>query len=105
MPPFEAFRNAESYCATLAHERPQWTRHPSRLDRDLGRKRWDNEGYAMEELVAELGSVFLAAHLELTPETRKDRAAYNRPPRAAAVRRLPSLYTPLAQSHQKSTST
>ena len=30
-----------------------WTRHPSRLDRDFGRKRWGDEGYAMEELVAE----------------------------------------------------
>ncbi len=52
MPPFESFRNAESYYATLAHEATHWTRHPSRLDRDFGRKRWGDEGYAMEELVA-----------------------------------------------------
>ena len=30
----------------------------------------------MEELVAELGSAFLSADLELTPETREDHAAY-----------------------------
>jgi len=71
-----AFRDAESYYATLAHETCHWTRHPSRLDRDLGRKRWGDEGYAMEELVAELGSAFLAADLELTPEAREDHAAY-----------------------------
>ena len=38
MPPFEAFRDAESYYASLAHECTHWTRHKSRLDRDLGRK-------------------------------------------------------------------
>ena len=37
------------------------------LDRDLGRKRWGDAGYAMEELVAELGSAFLCADLDLTP--------------------------------------
>ncbi|WP_095089981.1 ArdC-like ssDNA-binding domain-containing protein [Mesorhizobium sophorae] len=52
MPPFEAFRDAESYYATLAHELTHWTRHKSRLERDFGRKRFGDEGYAMEELVA-----------------------------------------------------
>ena len=76
MPPFESFRDAESYYATLAHEATHWTRHPSRLDRDFGRKRFGDEGYAIEELVAELGSAFLSADLELTPEVREDHAAY-----------------------------
>ena len=76
MPPFEAFRDAESYYATLAHEMTHWTRHPARLDRDFGRKRWGDEGYAMEELVAELGAAFLSADLALTPEVRPDHAAY-----------------------------
>jgi antirestriction protein ArdC len=76
MPPFETFRNAESYYATLAHETTHWTRHPSRLDRDFGRKRFGDEGYAMEELVAELGSAFLSADLDLTLEPREDHAAY-----------------------------
>jgi len=76
MPPFVSFKDAESYYATLAHECTHWTRHPSRLDRDFGRKRWGDEGYAMEELVAELGSAFLAADLGLTPEVRDDHAAY-----------------------------
>lgn len=76
MPPFEAFRDAESYYATLAHELTHWTKHPKRLDRDFGRKRWGDEGYAMEELVAELGAAFLSADLDLTPEPRPDHAAY-----------------------------
>ncbi len=76
MPPFETFKDAESYYATLAHECTHWTRHPSRLERDFGRKRWGDEGYAMEELVAELGAAFLSADLDLTPEPREDHAAY-----------------------------
>jgi antirestriction protein ArdC len=78
MPPFETFRDAESYYATLAHEVTHWTRHPSRLDRDFGRKKWGDEGYAMEELVAELGAAFLSADLDLdlAPEPREDHASY-----------------------------
>jgi antirestriction protein ArdC len=76
LPCIDFFRDAESYYATLAHEATHWTRHPSRLDRDFGRKRWGDEGYAMEELVAELGAAFLCADLALTPEVREDHAAY-----------------------------
>ena len=76
LPPFEMFRNAESYYATLAHEGIHWTKHKSRLDRDLGRKRWGDEGYAAEELVAELGAAFLCADLNLTPEIRDEHASY-----------------------------
>ena len=76
MPPFEFFEDPESYYATLAHESTHATRHPSRLDRDFGRKRFGDEGYAMEELVAELGAAFLSADLDLTPEVREDHAAY-----------------------------
>ena len=53
-----------------------WTRHSSRLDRDFGRKAWGDEGYAREELVAELGSAFLAADLGLYLEPREDHASY-----------------------------
>ena len=76
MPAFETFRSPEAYYATLAHELTHWTKHKSRLDRNLGRKRWGDEGYAREELVAELGAAFLCADLELTPEPRSDHAAY-----------------------------
>jgi antirestriction protein ArdC len=76
MPEFAAFRDGESYYATLAHEITHWTSHPSRLDRQLGGKRFGDAGYAMEELVAELGAAFLCAELAITPETREDHAAY-----------------------------
>jgi antirestriction protein ArdC len=76
MPPFETFCDAESYAATLAHELTHWTKHDKRLARDMGRTKWGDEGYAREELVAELGSAFLCADLGITPETRAGHAAY-----------------------------
>ena len=42
----------------------------------MGRVKWGDEGYAREELVAELGSAFLCADLGITPEIREDHAAY-----------------------------
>jgi antirestriction protein ArdC len=72
MPPFECFRDRESYYARLAHELTHWTRHGSRF----GRKRFGDEGYAMEELVAELNAAFLSADLGLTPSPREEHAAY-----------------------------
>ena len=76
LPLFETFRDAESYYATLAHETTHWTAHESRLARDFGTKRFGSEGYAIEELVAELGAAFLCADLDLTLEPREDHAAY-----------------------------
>jgi len=76
MPPFETFHDAESYAATLAHELTHWTKHERRLARDMSRSKWGDEGYAREELVAELGSAFLCADLGITPEVREDHAAY-----------------------------
>jgi antirestriction protein ArdC len=76
MPPFVSFKDAESYCATLAHEHVHWTKPASRLDRDFGRKRFGDEGYAREELVAEIGSAFLCCDLGITPEPREDHASY-----------------------------
>jgi hypothetical protein len=71
LPPFECFRNRESYYATLLHELTHWTRHPTRLDRDFGRKKWGDERYAREELVAEIGAAFLCVDLGITPEPLK----------------------------------
>jgi antirestriction protein ArdC len=76
MPPLATFRDSEAYYATLAHEVTHWTRHPTRLSREFGRKRWGDEAYAMEEIVAEMGAAFLCADLGLTLEARDDHAAY-----------------------------
>ena len=75
MPPFEAFRDAVGYYATLSHEATHWTGVKSRLDRDMS-GRFGSEGYAAEELVAELGAAFLCDSLNLANEPRPDHAAY-----------------------------
>jgi len=76
MPPFESFEDANSYYGTLAHECTHWTGSKKRLDRDFGGHRFGSEGYAVEELVAELGAAFLCADLELALEPRPDHASY-----------------------------
>ena len=76
LPPFIAFKDAESYYATLAHELTHWTKHPTRLDRNLGGKRFGDDGYAHEELTAEIGAAFLCCDLGITPTPREDHAAY-----------------------------
>lgn len=75
MPNFDSFDTGESYYCTLFHEDIHWTRHPTRLDRDF-KERKGYEGYAAEELVAELGAAYLAADLGLSSEPREDHASY-----------------------------
>ena len=75
LPPLPAFRDAEAYASTKAHELVHWTGHPSRSARAFG-KRFGDQAYAFEELVAEIGAAFLCAHLGVTPEIREDHAAY-----------------------------
>jgi antirestriction protein ArdC len=76
LPPFEAFKDKESYYATALHELTHWTKAKGRLERDFSAKRFGDTGYAREELVAELGAAFLCADLGITPDIREDHAAY-----------------------------
>lgn len=71
LPPFEAFRDKESYYATALHELTHWTSHKSRLDRCFNAKRFGDHGYAREELVAELGSDRLKRLKEMLREDRR----------------------------------
>ncbi len=75
MPQFGAFTDAVSYYSTLAHEHTHWTSKTGRCDRQLG-KRFGDNAYAAEELVAELGAAFVCAHLGLTAQPREDHAQY-----------------------------
>lgn len=77
MPARKAFKDSEAYYSTLAHEHVHWTGHESRLDRSKFTDPFGSDGYAMEELVAELGSaLFGAAHGIGTADTAADNAAY-----------------------------
>ena len=65
------FQVAEDFYATGLHELGHWTGHPSRLDREWG-KRFGDNAYAFEELVAEMISAFLCAYLGLTGELQHE---------------------------------
>ena len=81
LPPREVFIGtatstaAEAYVSTKLHELTHWTSAPARCNRELG-KRFGDQAYAMEELVAELGAAFLCADLGITDEPRADHAQY-----------------------------
>jgi antirestriction protein ArdC len=81
MPDRWRFMNSETgtatqaYYSTLLHELTHWTGAKARLDRTKG-KRFGDECYAFEELVAELGAAFLCAHLGIENEPRLDHAQY-----------------------------
>jgi len=65
----------ECYYSVLLHELVHWTGASHRLNRDLS-DRFGGKGYAMEELVAELGAAFLCSKLEIASTPRADHAAY-----------------------------
>ena len=69
MPPFGAFETSAGFFATALHESAHWSGHGSRLDRNL-EGRFGTRKYAAEELIAELTSAFLCAHLGVTGELR-----------------------------------
>lgn len=75
IPGINQFKDAESYYATLGHEHIHWTGHKDRLDRIVSTT-FGSEDYAGEELIAELGSALLCAHLGLSAEPRPDHAQY-----------------------------
>lgn len=56
----EMFNSDASYMATYLHECTHATAHKTRLDRQLG-KRFGDDAYAFEELIAELGAAFICA--------------------------------------------
>jgi antirestriction protein ArdC len=75
LPERHLFRDIEQAYATAAHELIHWTGAKHRQDRTFGSK-FGDPAYAREELVAELGSAFLGAHLGLRPDHIEDHAAY-----------------------------
>lgn len=58
LPEKSQFPSADKFYATALHELGHWTGHSSRLDRDLAHP-FGSEGYAKEELRAEIASMLL----------------------------------------------
>ena len=62
LPPQGQFTSPDKYYATALHELGHWSGHESRLDRDIQHP-FGSEGYAREELRAEIASYMLGADL------------------------------------------
>lgn len=77
MPPRDFFKTDADFIKTLAHEEGHSTGAPGRLNRNI-KNHFGSEGYAREELVAELSSLFLTADLGLPTDGRvaENTAAY-----------------------------
>jgi antirestriction protein ArdC len=73
LPRLEQFSTEADYHATALHELTHWTGHESRCAREFG-KRFGDDAYAVEELVAEMGAAFLCAQAGIAYQTQH--AAY-----------------------------
>lgn len=74
LPTKEQFTSPEAFYSTLFHEFIHWTGHESRLNR-VTLMGTTQENYADEEIIAELGAMFICAQLGLTKDISQN-AAY-----------------------------
>lgn len=75
LPEKVSFPNQNKYYATALHELSHATGHPSRLNREFGA--FGSEKYAIEELRAEIGSMFLCRDLGIAMDSQDvQHAAY-----------------------------
>ncbi len=69
LPDRERFEKPDDFYATALHELSHWTGHESRLNREFG-KRFGDEAYACEELVAEISCAITLAQIGLGGEVQ-----------------------------------
>lgn len=79
MPDLKQFKSSDSYYKTLFHEITHSTGHEKRLDRFDGvtSTEFGSESYSKEELVAELGSLFLSSYAGLDVDIKNSSAYIN----------------------------
>jgi antirestriction protein ArdC len=82
MPPITRFHSSEGYYKTLFHEITHSTGHDSRLSRPgitlpMEQRVPGSEPHAHEELIAELGAVYLCQHAGITRQPLQENAAAN----------------------------
>ena len=75
LPHPEVFHSIEGYFSTRCHELGHATGHPSRLNRHFG-KRFGDDAYAFEEIVASLTQATLCAEYGLPNELHDSHASY-----------------------------
>lgn len=73
LPYQDQFKSVDDYYATALHELTHWTGHATRCAREYG-KRFGDQAYAREELVAEMGAAFLCTKTGITGQLQH--AAY-----------------------------
>lgn len=75
LPARERFTSESNFYATALHELTHWTGNENRLNRSFG-KRFGDDAYAFEELVAELGAAFTVGQLGMIDATIEAHADY-----------------------------
>lgn len=75
LPARERFTSESNFYATALHELSHWTGNEMRLNRSFG-KRFGDDAYAFEELVAELGAAFTVGQLGMIDATIEAHADY-----------------------------
>ena len=75
MPPVERFETPDGFAATLLHESAHATGSVQRLDRLRAGSRFGDQGYAREEIVADVAAAMVAARLGIAPDFEQT-AAY-----------------------------
>ncbi len=70
------FHDAAGWFSTVAHEHTHWTGHADRTGRSGEKRVEGRSAYAYEELVAELGAVFLCNQHGIAADPRPDHAKY-----------------------------
>lgn len=102
MPNQATFSTPEHYYHTLFHEMTHATGHPKRLNRDLSGK-YGSASYAKEELIAEIGSCFLAAEAGLDKTIPLENSASYIDHWRKELSKDPKLIVQAASEAQKST--
>lgn len=75
LPPPEAFETIDAFLSTKSHELVHWAGAAHRLNREFG-KRFGDEAYAFEELIADLAACAMGLQLGLRPQLMDSHAAY-----------------------------
>ncbi|MEZ5682648.1 MAG: zincin-like metallopeptidase domain-containing protein [Erythrobacter sp.] len=75
LPQPQAFHSIEAYFSVRAHESIHATGSSNRLNRQFG-KRFGDQAYSLEEMVASFGQALLCAEYGLPPELHDSHASY-----------------------------
>jgi antirestriction protein ArdC len=71
----DGLTRSEAFHQTVHHELAHWTSAETRLNRQLG-KRFGDDAYCAEEVIAETAACFIGARLGIAPEPHPDHARY-----------------------------